>query len=100
VVGPSGCGKFTLLRLLARLQSPSPGEVSVRQIGEGRHLVAPAFQEYSVFPWRTVETNVQLGLDAAGAGGRTEATPQARAWIDRLACPASNRQYQATCRAG
>ena len=70
VVGPSGCGKTTLLRLLAGLVRPSRGKV----IYNGRPVEGPAadvavvFQDYgrALLPWRTVEGNVSLALEAAG----------------------------------
>ncbi|MFF5261671.1 ABC transporter ATP-binding protein [Actinomadura viridis] len=83
VVGPSGCGKSTLLRVIAGLQKPTGGQVRVRHDDTGRALMAPVFQEYSIFPWRTVEDNVRLGLDAAGTP-RKEAEARSREWIDRV----------------
>jgi NitT/TauT family transport system ATP-binding protein len=64
IVGPSGCGKSTLLRLVAGLEAPSAGEVLIG--GEppgavkGRGELAVAFQDPSLLPWRTVESNVAL----------------------------------------
>ncbi|WP_264782462.1 ABC transporter ATP-binding protein [Haladaptatus sp. T7] len=65
LVGPSGCGKTTLFRLVAGLESPTDGEIFVsgaRVTGPGidRGMV---FQEYNLFPWKTVEGNVRFGLD-------------------------------------
>ncbi len=56
VVGASGCGKSTLLNLLAGLDSPSAGSVRV----EGR--TGLMFQEAALFPWLTVEKNVELAI--------------------------------------
>jgi ABC-type nitrate/sulfonate/bicarbonate transport system ATPase subunit len=70
VVGPSGCGKSTLLRLIAGLIKPTKGEVLVR----GRAVEGPGpdravvFQQHSLYPWRTVEANVRLGLELSGIG--------------------------------
>jgi NitT/TauT family transport system ATP-binding protein len=63
IVGPSGCGKSTLLRLVAGLVRPSSGDILI----DG-HLVADpgadrgmVFQSYTLFPWLTVQGNVEFG---------------------------------------
>jgi NitT/TauT family transport system ATP-binding protein len=66
LLGPSGCGKSTLLRIIAGLESQEEGEISVagkaiRGPGVDRGMV---FQNYSSFPWLTVEENVAFGLKA------------------------------------
>lgn len=68
IVGPSGCGKTTLLRLVAGLMEPSSGEVVIggsKCTGPGpdRGMV---FQEFALFPWRSVRKNVEFGLEIAG----------------------------------
>jgi len=67
-VGPSGCGKTTLLRIIAGLDQSSTGEVMVdgsRILGPGPK-VGMVFQEYSLFPWRTVLDNIAFGLEMRG----------------------------------
>jgi NitT/TauT family transport system ATP-binding protein len=68
IVGPSGCGKSTLLSLLAGLATPSSGEIvwddtSVRADRRRGRRLAMVFQRDTVFPWRTVERNVQFGME-------------------------------------
>ena len=65
VVGPSGCGKTTLLRAIAGLDNPDGGSIlvggdPVTGPGLDRGMV---FQEYALFPWRTVRGNIRFGLD-------------------------------------
>jgi len=61
IIGPTGCGKTTLLHIIAGLEKPTQGTVEF--VGEKRtqSLVSMVFQEASLMPWRTVEENVPLG---------------------------------------
>jgi NitT/TauT family transport system ATP-binding protein len=63
VIGPTGCGKTTLLHIIAGLETPTSG--SVEFIGEKRtqSLVSMVFQDSALMPWRTVEENVPLGAE-------------------------------------
>jgi NitT/TauT family transport system ATP-binding protein len=70
IVGASGCGKTTLLRLLAGLGQPSEGEVRFggeRVTGPSRER-AIVFQDYgrALLPWRTVRQNIALALECCG----------------------------------
>jgi NitT/TauT family transport system ATP-binding protein len=68
LLGPSGCGKSTLLRLVAELGMPSTGQLLV----DGRVITGPdptrvvVFQDPTLYPWRTVRSNVALGLETRG----------------------------------
>jgi len=63
VIGPTGCGKTTLLHIIARLEAPSTGTAEF--IGEQRTKapVSMVFQDSALMPWRTVEENVPLGAE-------------------------------------
>lgn len=63
LLGPSGCGKSTLLQIIAGLEKPSGGEVrfGIPQNGSRRKPTCMVFQEYALFPWRTVLENVVFG---------------------------------------
>lgn len=70
VIGPTGCGKTTLLHILAGLEQPTSGTVEF--VGEKRTqaMVSMVFQDAALMPWRTVERNVPLGREF-----RKEAVP-------------------------
>ena len=62
VVGPSGCGKSSLLRLIAGLQAPTEGQIRFagQKMTSPRPDLAIVFQDYGLFPWKTVEENIRL----------------------------------------
>ena len=70
IVGPSGCGKTTLLRAASGLVAPSGGTVrrNGQVVTQPSREVAFVFQDYgrALLPWRTVQGNVALALEAAG----------------------------------
>ena len=83
VVGPSGCGKSTFLRIVAGLLRPSAGEVKLYAEAATETPVAMVFQDYSIYPWKTVERNVSFGLELQGVK-KHEAVERAGHWIERL----------------
>jgi NitT/TauT family transport system ATP-binding protein len=68
IVGASGCGKTTLLNMLAGFVLPQSGQVLMdgRPVTSGGPERAVVFQEDAVFPWRTVAGNVRYGLEYPG----------------------------------
>ncbi len=64
LVGASGVGKSTLLRIVARLLAPSAGTADVPPLGDGKRLpVAMVFQDARLLPWRTARDNVLFGME-------------------------------------
>src|SRR5579863_2174865 len=68
VLGPSGGGKSTLLNLMAGLDHPTQGEVycNGRQVHEPGPDRVVIFQELALFPWLSVQSNVEFGLKMKG----------------------------------
>ncbi|RLD16920.1 MAG: nitrate ABC transporter ATP-binding protein, partial [Caldiserica bacterium] len=64
ILGPSGSGKSTLLRIIAGLLKPDEGVVIYRDkvITDVNPGVSMVFQNFALFPWLTVEENVETGL--------------------------------------
>jgi NitT/TauT family transport system ATP-binding protein len=78
ILGPSGCGKSTLLYIVGGFVPPSEGAVVVNDqpvTGPGPDR-GPVFQEFALFPWKTVLGNVMYGIEQRGA---TKSEAQARA---------------------
>ncbi|HEV7417792.1 MAG TPA: ABC transporter ATP-binding protein [Tianweitania sediminis] len=66
-IGPSGCGKTTFLRVIADLEQPTQGAISVNgmspQQARERRAYGYVFQAAALYPWRTIENNVALPLE-------------------------------------
>jgi NitT/TauT family transport system ATP-binding protein len=65
LIGPSGCGKTTLLKIISGLQQPSGGKIILneKEIARPYGQVGLIFQEFALFPWRTVVNNIDFGLE-------------------------------------
>jgi len=80
IVGPSGVGKSTLLKLLAGFEHPQSGRITVC----GSNVTTPSadrpvvFQDHNLFPWKSVAQNIEFGLKARGE------SPQSRSQISGL----------------
>lgn len=64
LVGPSGCGKSTLLLLLAGLEKPDSGKLLFKStpLAQPPREIALVLQDYGLFPWKSVRSNIELGL--------------------------------------
>ncbi|MBS1186916.1 MAG: ssuB 1 [Burkholderiaceae bacterium] len=94
LLGPSGCGKTTLLNLMAGFQTPSSGSIEIDGVAvrkpNPRHVTL--FQEYGLFPWRTVLDNVLFGLEAQKIA-RDEALRRAHAILATVGLTDSARRF-------
>ncbi|MFP4171135.1 MAG: ABC transporter ATP-binding protein [Methanomassiliicoccales archaeon] len=101
ILGPSGCGKSTLLYLIAGFDSPSSGRILM----DGREITSPGpdrgfvFQDFALYPWRTVMGNVTFGLEMKGYG-KAEAREEAGRYIDMVGLDGFEDAYPNTLSGG
>ena len=94
VVGPTGCGKTTLLNVAAGLLEPSAGSVTVygeRLAGLNRHA-GYLFQSEALMPWRSALDNVIAGLEFRGVERRT-AYERGEDWLRRVGLAGFGDRY-------
>lgn len=94
ILGPSGCGKSTILKIIAGLEEPSSGQVlldghKISKPGRDRGMV---FQTYTLFPWLTVQENIEFGLDVAGQA-KAERQDTAKYYIEKIGLKGFERAY-------
>jgi len=85
LIGASGCGKTTLLNVIAGLVAAAEGSVTVRnrRPWAGRSDICYILARDALLPWRTVLGNVEYGLELSGVG-RTERKERAMAYVERV----------------
>src|SRR3989442_926340 len=85
IVGPTGCGKTTLLNVAAGLLAPSAGRTTIfgAPLGSLNARAGYLFQAEALFPWKTAFENVAIGLEIAGVPAR-EARGRAENWLTRV----------------
>ena len=94
ILGPSGCGKTTTLRILAGLTDYDEGDVLVngkRVVGPGRDR-AVVFQQFNLFPWKTVVENAEFGLKLQGVS-KAERREQANHYLHLVGLAGFERHY-------
>jgi NitT/TauT family transport system ATP-binding protein len=101
IVGPSGCGKSTLLHIVGGFEKPSAGRLAFF----GREITGPGpdrgvmFQEFSLYPWRTVIGNVGWGLEVQGMPRAKRAEIAAR-YLEMVGLSAFRDHYPAELSGG
>ncbi|HVI91999.1 MAG TPA: ABC transporter ATP-binding protein [Dongiaceae bacterium] len=94
IVGPSGCGKSSLLRLVAGLNRQTSGNITL----DGRAVTKPGkdrgmvFQSYTLYPWLTVQQNVEFGPELAGISA-SERAAIARRFIVQVGLEGFEKAY-------
>ena len=91
-LGPSGCGKSTLLQIIAGLEAPSAGEIRFPAADGHGKLTSMVFQDYALFPWRTVLGNVAFGPEVRGVP-RREREERARRLIELVNLRGAEQRY-------
>ncbi|PWV97120.1 putative spermidine/putrescine transport system ATP-binding protein [Hoeflea marina] len=97
LLGPSGCGKTTTLRMIAGLLDPSEGEIAIngRRVNDvpiHKRNLGLVFQNYALFPHKTVAENVAFGLNYRNVG-KEEARRKVAAALDLVQLPDVGGRY-------
>ncbi|UCH69715.1 MAG: ABC transporter ATP-binding protein [Candidatus Bathyarchaeota archaeon] len=101
LVGPSGCGKSTFLYLVAGFEKPTSGKILL----DGKTITKPGpdrgfvFQEFALYPWRTVIGNVMFGLEIGGVPKET-AKKRAMHYIEMVGLEGFENAYPHTLSGG
>ena len=94
IVGPSGCGKSTILKMIDGLTPLTSGSISFEP-SSPKPRIGFVFQDYSnaLAPWRTVQKNVEFGLEIEGIASRTERAEAAARYIEMVGLEGFENAY-------
>lgn len=101
ILGPSGCGKSTILKIIAGLEEPSSGRVKLDDVeikgpGSDRGMV---FQSYTLFPWLTVQQNIEFGPQVAGKS-KGERSDICQHYLDKIGLKGFENAYPSNLSGG
>ena len=97
LVGPSGCGKTTLLRMTAGLEAVTAGrifvgEADVTDVAPNRRDTSIMFQDYALFPHKSLLDNIGYGLKMRGVD-KNARNAAAQEWLNRIELPDYGKRY-------
>jgi NitT/TauT family transport system ATP-binding protein len=94
ILGHSGCGKTTLLTMIAGFEQPTSGELMLddRPVGKPGWERAVIFQDYALFPWLTVTQNIAFGLEMKNVG-RAERERIVRDYVQLVGLTGFEQRY-------
>ncbi len=97
LLGPSGCGKTTILRMVAGLETPTRGDIlvagkRVNDVPIHKRNLGLVFQNYALFPHRTIGQNIAFGLKYRGVS-RSDAATKVKAALDIVRLPGVEDRY-------
>jgi NitT/TauT family transport system ATP-binding protein len=94
LVGPTGCGKSSVLNLVAGLLKPSAGAVQVAgmDLHSANRAAAYMFQQDALLPWKTAHQNVMLGPILRGKS-KSESVQDAQLWLERVGLRGFEHRY-------
>ncbi len=101
ILGPSGCGKSTLIRIIAGLEQATTGRIivngkEVHEAGADRGMV---FQNYTLYPWLTVEDNISFGLRIKGIS-KAECAESVNSYLQLIGLEKFRKHYPAQLSGG
>lgn len=94
IVGPTGCGKSTILNAVAGLLTPAKGRIAIdgKPVKGVQESVGYLFQQDALLPWKTALQNVELGLRFRGVAA-AEREARARAWLAKVGLTGFEARY-------
>jgi len=94
IVGPTGCGKSTILNAVAGLLKPRIGEITIdgQSVLGGQESVGYLFQQDALLPWKTARENVELGLLFRGVAA-AEREARASEWLQKVGLANFGERY-------
>lgn len=109
IIGPSGCGKSTFLRSLNLLEVPTSGQILFEgtdltdksvDINKVRQKIGMVFQQFNLFPHRTIKENIMLAPVTLGLMNKEEAEKKALELLERVGLPDKADSYPAMLSGG